>query len=86
MTTTMAAKMPKIEFEPAVYALDPINKVHRKFPMREDRGILRADMGGLYGWTSVWAPDYATLLKRVRLILAGRTGTHSLMMSQGETS
>ena len=45
------------------------------YPVREMAGYLKADLGGAFGWTSVWAMDgdnaYTALVRRIRWALSG---------------
>lgn len=37
----------------------------------EHAGMLKADLRGYYGWTKVWAEDYPSLVKRIKLVRSG---------------
>lgn len=43
----------------------------RTYPVQERPGVLKADLGGLYGWTSVWADSYTALVKRIKWAMNG---------------
>jgi hypothetical protein len=41
----------------------------RSYPVQEKQGYLKADLGGLFGWTSVWAETYTQLVRRIKWVL-----------------
>lgn len=41
------------------------------YPVQERVGFLRADLHGIYGWTSVWGQSYTQLVRRIKWVLAG---------------
>jgi hypothetical protein len=41
------------------------------YAVREDSGLLKADMNGYYGWVNVWAEDYDGLRRRIRQVRSG---------------
>jgi hypothetical protein len=38
----------------------------RTFPVQDKQGHLKADLGGLFEWQSVWADSYAQLVRRIK--------------------
>ena len=44
----------------------------RSYPVREMAGYLKADLGGMFGWTSVWADSYTDMVIRIKRALMGR--------------
>jgi hypothetical protein len=41
----------------------------RSYPVQERQGYLKADLGGLFGWTSVWADSYTQLVRRIKWVM-----------------
>jgi hypothetical protein len=41
------------------------------YAVREDAGLLKANMNGFYGWVNVWAEDYDGLRRRIRQVRSG---------------
>lgn len=41
------------------------------YVVRENAGLLKADMNGYAGWTSVWADDAEELKRRIRRVRSG---------------
>lgn len=41
------------------------------YSVHESAGLLKADMNGFYGWTSVWAEDSEELKRRIRKVRSG---------------
>lgn len=45
-------------------------RVHgRTFPVQDKQGFLKADLGGLYQWQSVWAASERELVQRIKRVL-----------------
>jgi hypothetical protein len=42
----------------------------RTFPVRDKQGFLKADLGGLYQWKSVWADSNRQLVQRIKRVMA----------------
>jgi hypothetical protein len=42
----------------------------QSYPVTEKPGYLKADLGGLFGWTSVWAPTEGLLQRRIATVLS----------------
>jgi hypothetical protein len=42
-----------------------------EYNVRECGEILKADMDGYYGWTSVWAPDVDGIKRRIKQVRSG---------------
>jgi hypothetical protein len=42
-----------------------------KYPVREHSEILKADLNGYYGWTTVWASTQDELERRIKRVRSG---------------
>jgi hypothetical protein len=42
----------------------------KSYPVTEKPGYLKADMGGVFGWTAVWAPTEGLLQRRIATVLS----------------
>ena len=43
----------------------------KSYQVQECPGILKANVGGLQGWTTVWAESYTALVKRIKWAMNG---------------
>lgn len=43
-----------------------------RYAVQESAMCLKADLNGVYGWTSVWADTYTSLVRRIKQALDGR--------------
>lgn len=43
----------------------------KEYPVRESAGLLKADLNGYYGWTSVWADTHQGLIRRLKQVRSG---------------
>ena len=42
----------------------------KSYPVFERSGYIKADLGGVLGWTSVWAETTEALVRRIKTALA----------------
>jgi hypothetical protein len=42
-----------------------------KYPVREHAEVLKADLNGYYGWTTVWASTQDELERRIKRVRSG---------------
>ncbi len=42
-----------------------------RYPVRESAGLLKVDMNGYYGWTSIWATDLQMMEQRIKRVRSG---------------
>jgi hypothetical protein len=42
----------------------------KSYRVAEKPGYLKADMGGIFGWTAVWAPTEGVLQRRIAIVLS----------------